>query len=325
MKKYIIVTGANGYLGKYICRELLGQGYNVIGFTFPHFASVIIDGENIEYIHCDISKSIIHQEGIKKITKHREIKGIINAAALLGSSNYDNNYAVNVKGVENVIEFAKAINVKRIIHISSVVVLKDIKGTYRETKLKGHRIIEKSVMDYTVFIPAMILGPESLGLNRVLKNVFRFPIFVPIIGSGKQTQHPIYVKDFARCIVDSIEAKQTYRKTYEIAGDSVIPFKDLIKLILKIKKKKRIFISIPPAFARMLGRIFQKIMKVPLFTAEHVKGVLLDSNLDTSAIKRDIDFEPTDMTIALTDSLNIINNNWDFYMNPRDEKVVGIN
>jgi NADH dehydrogenase len=318
--KHIIVTGSNGYLGSYICRELLSKGYRVIGFTWDHYASVIIDDPGIEYVRCDIRLDIMSQA--KEITKGKEIIAIINAAALLGSSDYEKNYAINAKGVENLIGFAREAGIGRFIQISSVVVLKVFKGPYGETKLLGQQMAEKSGLDFTIFIPAMILGPEGLGINRILKNVFRFPLFVPLIGRGAETQHPIFVKDFARYIVKAIPEKKAFGKVYQIAGDRVISFRDLIRLILKIKGKRRIFVIVPPAFARMLGKFFQKTQKVPLFTAEHVKGVMQDSNLDTSIIRTDLDFVPTPLQTALEYSLNKIGNNWNYYLNAREEKVI---
>lgn len=71
-----------------------------------------------------------------------------------------------------------------------------------------------------------------------------------------------------------------------------------------------------------MGKGFQKFQKVPLFTAEHVKGVMQDSNLDTSALKADLDFKPTPLKEALEYSLDIIGNNWDDYLKPRDEKII---
>jgi len=235
MKKYLIITGANGYLGKYVVKEALLQNYHIIAFKYDHYRSTIIDHPNVEYIHCDIAESIIDQEGINEIIEGKNIVGIINTAALLGSSNYDDNYKVNAKGVENLIAFATKIDVIRIVQISSVVILKSIKGPYGVTKLKGQEFLINSDRDYTVFIPAMILGPESLGINRILSNVFRLPLFVPIIGSGKQTQHPVFVKDFAKYIVKSVESENSKNKVYQIAGDTVISFKRFIKLILVVK------------------------------------------------------------------------------------------
>lgn len=317
---FTIVTGANGYLGSYICREMINQGRPVLALKYDHYASVIIDHPLIEYVFCDITQPILPQ--LKEAILNKKVEAIINAAALLGSSDYDKNYAVNAKGVENLIEFARQAGIKRFIQVSSVVVIKTFKGPYGETKLIGQQMLEKSGLDYTVFIPAMILGPEGLGINRILKNVFRFPVVVPLIGKGSQTQHPIFVKDFAKYIVLALGQPKAYGKVYQIAGDRVISFRDLIRLVLKIRRKKRIFVSVPPSFARMLGRFFQKTQKVPLFTREHVKGVLQNSNLDTSLIKADLDFKPTPLEEALRQTLETIGNNWNYYLKPRGEKVV---
>ncbi|MCD4664704.1 MAG: NAD-dependent epimerase/dehydratase family protein, partial [Bacteroidales bacterium] len=48
---YIIVTGANGYLGYYVCRQLVMNGFQVIALKYDHFASRIIEHKNIEYHH----------------------------------------------------------------------------------------------------------------------------------------------------------------------------------------------------------------------------------------------------------------------------------
>ena len=322
MKQKIIVAGANGYLGTYICKQLLSEGYEVLALKYDHYASTVIDHEKIQYLECDITKEI--QPQIRPSLEGNQVHAVINAAALLGSSDYDRNYEVNAGGVANLIDYCMTSGIRRFIQISSVVIMKKFKGPYGETKLKGQEFLTVSGLDHTIFVPAMILGPEGLGINRILKNVFRIPFFVPLVGYGKQTQHPIFVEDFAKYIVKSINEEVTFGKTYQIAGDEVIPFKGLISLILKIRAKKKIFIPVPPGFIKLLGKGFQKFQKVPLFTAEHVKGVLQDSKLDTSLIRKDLDFEPTTLHDALEYSLTMIGNNWDYYLKPRDEKTISI-
>lgn len=321
MIKHVILTGANGYLGSYVIRELVKQGYGVIACRFPHYASVIIEHELVTYVEVDITHAAENQDALKKAIAGKQITALINAAALLGSSDYDANYQVNALGVQNMMSFCRNHGIKRFVQISSVVVLKKVKGPYGVTKLKGQEMLVDSELDYTVFIPAMIMGPESLGLNRVLKNVFRFPLFVPLIGTGKETQHPIFVKDFARAIVDSLEPEKAVHKVYEIAGDTVIPFRNFIRLILQHYNKKRIFVFIPAFVAFMLGKLFQKVQKVPLFTAEHVKGILQDSKLDTAALKADLGFEPTPLKAALNESLETIGTDWNYFLAARPEKI----
>ncbi|MEZ5083170.1 MAG: NAD-dependent epimerase/dehydratase family protein [Bacteroidales bacterium] len=320
--KYVIVTGANGYLGYYVCKQLISEGYSVVGLTFKHFASRIIENERIRYFNFDLCKGLNQNPKLSAYLRDKRSIAVLNLAALLGSSDYDKNYVVNAKGVQHIMGLAKSIKVNRFVQISSVVVMKEIKGPYGVTKLKGQEFLTDSDFNFTVFIPAMILGPEGLGLNRVLKNVFRLPVVVPIIGNGKQTQHPIFVEDFAKYIVKCIEDPKAFRKIYEIAGDTVIPFKDFIKLILKIKKRKKIFAPVPVFVANWLGIFFQKTQKVPLFTAEHVKGVLQDSRLNTIPLQEDLDFSPTPLEKAMEISLNKIGDNWDFYLQDRPEEIV---
>lgn len=320
MDKYVIVTGANGYLGYYVCRNLISQGYCVIGLKYDHFASRLIEDEHISYFHFDLRKSPDQYPELLQFAGSKNVIAVLNLAALLGSSDYAANYAVNAEGVKNIMQLARLIKVNRIIQVSSVVVLKEIKGPYGITKLKGQQFLTSSELNYTVFIPAMILGPEGLGLNRVLKNVFRLPCIVPIIGTGKQTQHPVFVEDFADALVKSIEKPETFRKIYEIAGDTVISFRDLVSLILKLKNRKKLFIPVPVFVAKWFGRFFQMTQKVPLFTAEHVKGVLQDSSLDARPLMNDLGFKPTPLENALKYSLDKIGNNWNYYLTKRPEQ-----
>ncbi|KAF0131780.1 MAG: NADH dehydrogenase [Bacteroidetes bacterium] len=320
MKNNLIITGANGYLGHYIVQEAVRQGYGVIACYFPHFASVRIDHPSVQYVEMDITQQ--EQKNLSESINGKTVSAIINAAALLGSSDFQANEKVNTFGVQNMMDFARAHGIERFIQISSVVVMKQIKGPYGITKLKGQELLTASGLSYTVFIPALIMGPESLGLNRVLKNVFRFPLFVPLIGRGKETQHPVYVKDFAWAILSAVASENTKRKTYQIAGDRVISFKDFIQLILKHYHKRRIFVPVPVVVAKALGMLFQKIQKVPLFTAEHVKGILQDSNLDTEALRKDLGYVPTPFEKALNDSLKVIGNQWNQMLKPRDEKTI---
>lgn len=322
MKQTIIVTGANGYLGPYICKQLISEGYKIIALKYDHYASTIIDHQNIDYQYCDIRAEILPQ--IRDLVKGKTIHAVINAAALLGSSDYNKNFEVNAKGVSNMIEFCKATGIKRFIQISSVVVMKKFKGPYGETKLTGQEFLSDSGLDFTIFIPAMILGPEGLGINRILKNAFRIPGLVPLVGYGRQTQHPIFVKDFAKYIVKCINEEHAFGKTYQIAGEEVIPFRRFISLMLKIRSKNKIFIPVPPGIVKMLGKGFQKFQKIPLFTAEHVKGVMQDSELDTGLIRKDLGFEPTPLKEALEYSLSVIGDNWDYYLKPREEKTIRI-
>jgi len=322
MVTHILLTGANGYLGSYVCRELLRQCYKVIGFTYSHFRSRIVNHPDVTYLECDIRSDVASNVAVLDALEGKDVTAIVNTAALLGSSDYEQNYQVNARGVKNLVNLAVRKGVERFVHISTVCVLKPIKGPYGETKLAGQEFLVNSKLSYTIFIPAMILGPESLGLNRILKSAFWLPLVVPLIGDGSQMQHPIFVEDLAKCIVKCIDRPQSHGMIYEIGGDTVLSFRDLLGMILALKGKRRICVNVPPFLAKALGHVFQKTQKVPRFTAEHVKGVLQDSRLNTVAVRKDLDFDPTPLETALKRCLDVIGSNWDLYLQPKPMETI---
>jgi nucleoside-diphosphate-sugar epimerase len=73
MTNYVILTGANGYLGSYVAREFLQRGYGVIACKYPHYASVIISHDLIEYVDVDITKPAEQQIALQQALMEREL------------------------------------------------------------------------------------------------------------------------------------------------------------------------------------------------------------------------------------------------------------
>jgi hypothetical protein len=117
--------------------------------------------------------------------------------------------------------------------------------------------------------------------------------------------------------VESLSNPAAFRKVYQIAGDTVLPFRELAARILNLGNQKKVFVSIPESVARVLGRIFETCQRVPLFTEEHVKGVLQDSSLDLTEIRRDLAYSPTSFEAALPKCLAAIGSGWSENLRPR--------
>jgi len=318
----VVLTGANGYLGSYVCRELLNRGWGVIALKFRHARSTVFRHPRLEYFECDIGEPLTGRTELIEALRRSQPRAVINCAAILGSPDADENERINANGVGNLIHLATKNNIKKFIHISSVVTIKARRGPYGESKKHGDENLKKSGIDYTIFVPAMVLGPASLGLNRMLANIFRVPWIVPIIGSGRATQHPIFVEDFTRFIVDSVLDEKCSEKVYQIGGDTCLSFAEFVKEILEIRGTRKLLVRIPVWVARLLGWFFSRVQRTPIFTAEHVVGVTQDSILSTDELRSDLGLEATPFRLALEYSLDRIGDDWVSMMQPHPERVV---
>lgn len=146
--KTVCLTGSQGFLGGYLCKELLDKGYRVIGFdNFSKYGRVKRahdDHPNFELMEVDLADL----SKASKLTLFNQFSPdyIIAGAAMIGGISYFHKYAydllaINERIISNTFDMAidsfKNDNLKRIVVISSSMVyegadsyFKDYNGTY---------------------------------------------------------------------------------------------------------------------------------------------------------------------------------------------------
>lgn len=121
-KPIILVTGATGFLGSYLLKELIEQGYRVRALCrtqkpLPWISDQIL--EAVEWVEGDVLDVVSLDDAMK------EVDAVIHAAAVVSFHPKERKrmYQVNVDGTANVVNLALENGVRRFIHISSVAAL----------------------------------------------------------------------------------------------------------------------------------------------------------------------------------------------------------
>src|SRR5260221_6416498 len=123
----IMITGGSGFVGTYVTRELAGRGDRVINFDAVGPAPVLAAltapfAKQIVFVR----GQVLDLAGLLRAVQHYKVERIFHAAAL-----YDPPYSledpaitfqVNVNGTINVLEAARFLGVKRVVHSSSIAV-----------------------------------------------------------------------------------------------------------------------------------------------------------------------------------------------------------
>ncbi len=118
--KRILVTGATGFVGSYICRALLNEGYtNVHALKRTNSSLELLgtDASRISWHECDVLDML----GIDEIVS-AGYAAIIHAAAIVSFAPKDDDDMIeaNMKGTRYLVDSALKYGVQRFIHISSV-------------------------------------------------------------------------------------------------------------------------------------------------------------------------------------------------------------
>lgn len=205
----ILVIGANGQLGKDVCKQLKSQNIETITSD--------INGE------VDFNLDFTNEEKTIELVKIVNPDAIINCAAWTAvdaaeeEDNKEKVYALNVAGVSNLVKASKEIDCK-LMHISTDYVFDGQGETpwkpddknyaplsyYGKTKLEGELQVAKLDKYFIVRIAWLFGGPISF-VNTMLK-IGKTHDELKVVND--QIGTPTYSKDLAVLLVDMIQTEK---------------------------------------------------------------------------------------------------------------------
>ena len=193
-------------------------------------------------------------------------------------------------------------NVKKLIHISAIGANKNSKSIYQQSKYLGEEKILNNFSSSVIIRPSLVIGAED-GFTNLWGKLSIFPI-MPLVGSQFRFQ-PIWVNCLAKAIVSALDKTGNEGKIYEIGGDKTFSFEDLVKLILKTIRKKRIVFEMPIPMGKVLGTILQLLPGKSILTKDQC--IILsekDNVVSNKHLKiKDLGISPVDIEKKMSDWL----------------------
>jgi len=112
-----LVTGANGFLGAWLTKRLIREGYQVSALVRKSSDLSELEGVNLHYVYGDVTDL----ESLKTAFKGQDI--VFHLAGLIAYKKSDNKKLerINVGGTQNVVEACLSEGVPQLLHVSSVV------------------------------------------------------------------------------------------------------------------------------------------------------------------------------------------------------------
>lgn len=276
-KTKILITGAGGFLGSYIARKLAtNEDYEVYSFSRSHYPK--LDQWKVEQRHGDLKNF----SDVKAALLGMD--AVIHTASQVGMwGRYEDFYATNVTGTENILNAMKELGIKKMVYTSTPSVAfgrDDLCGVdestpypenyltyYAATKSTAERkVLAANSKDLsTVSLrPHLIFGPGDLNLiPRVIEAQKKGKL--KIVGNGNNLVDVTYVENAADAHILALEKLSPEHsiagKAYFL-GQGPVKLWDFINKILEraglppVTKK----ISVKAAFA--VGFIIESVLRL---------------------------------------------------------------
>lgn len=315
----ILVTGANGFLGSYICRKLLKE-------QLP-FIAMVRASSDLSLLSDILDEITLHEGDILDIESFAnvldQVDTIIHSAAIVSYNSKDREKMneVNVQGTRNMVNLALACSTKYFIHISSVAALgrNTLSGqvdennkwenskwntNYGESKYLAELEVWRAIMEglnAVIINPSVILGPGDWNKSsaRLFKYVWNEK---PFYTTG--ILNYVDVRDVAD-VVFKLLNKRISGERYIVNADN-IPIKDFFEKIAIAFDKKAPRIKASGLLLKF-ARILQGIKSLfsgspPVITRETARIGNSKIYFDNSKIKSELNhnFVPLSNTIDWT-------------------------
>lgn len=306
-KELMLVTGANGYVGKEVVEQLVAQGVPVRALVRDREKGKELERPGVEIVIGDLSD----YESLRRAT--RGVYGVFHIAAIFRQAGLPESvfHDINAEGTRRVFDAAIEAGVRRVIHCSTGGVLGHIANPpgnenspynpgdmYQRTKLEG----EKIAMDYyrsgkmrgVVIRPAMIYGPGDTRNLKLFKMIARKKFFY--VGPGMKSVHFVDVRDLARAFLLAMEHEDRNAEIYHVPGERAVPLKTLVNFVADYLQVPRPWLHLPVKPIQLLGTVCEAIctpfrIQPPIYR-RRVDFYTKNRDFDGSKAARELGYRP---------------------------------
>ncbi len=307
MKK-ILITGASGFIGFNITKKLLENGYSIIAPVRKVSVNKLDELKIFSTLKI-IEGNFYNSSLLNKISDKIDL--ILHFASIRGAgvAGDDTYKKVNVRGTENLIDFAKSKNIPKFIFCSSVGVLGSIPikqpatikdapnpdGNYHLSKYEAEKIVISASCDSfktCALRPPVVYGHKDDGfIPRMASMIKSRTLVLPL---KDIILHLLSVDAFSDLVLNIITKTNWYGKVYIVADSKPVSLKKLVNELSMLLENKpyREIIKIP-----------NFIYNISTFVLDHLNFQKLKTSIelisktrfyDISETVEDLGFEPAD-------------------------------
>jgi NADH dehydrogenase len=258
-----VVTGAFGYIGRYIAKALLERGEEVRTITThpdkpnPFGASVKAFPYNFD-------------SPDQLVATLRDADVLYNTYWIRFP--YDGQtYESALENTRTLFRCAKEAGVKRIVHIGVTRATPDSSLPYYSGKAIQEQILKECGVPYAIVRPTLVFGREDILVNNIAWLLRKSPAF-PIFGSGDYRVQPVFVGDLAEIAIRHSEGEAGI--TVDAIGPETFTFSEMVRLMAGTMGRRMFFVKMPSALGILLGRLISLALNDVLLTSNELKGLM---------------------------------------------------
>jgi uncharacterized protein YbjT (DUF2867 family) len=224
----ILLTGANGYVGRRLLPELLAQGHEIV--------CCVRDSKRLGLDKATLERISIWEVDFLAVPNLQNLPSEIDVAYYLihsMTSSTEDFDTMESKAARNFNRYMEVISVKQVVYLSGIVNHNEL-SKHLQSRKNVETILFEGNFNTTVLRAGIIVGSGSASFEIIRDLCEKLPIMITPKWVLTKCQ-PIAIRDVIQYLIGVLLKVEHYNKSYDIGGPNVITYKEMMLLYAKTR------------------------------------------------------------------------------------------
>ena len=234
----VLLTGANGYVGRRLLPELLEQGHEVVCCVRDQFR-LGLDKLTLSRITI-WEVDFLNEPNFTNLPENIEVAYFLIHSMSSTTKNFDE---MEATVAHNFNRYMERLKVNQVIYLSGIVNDPNL-SKHMQSRSNVEQILAKGNQNTTVLKAGIIVGSGSSSFEIIRDLCEKLPIMITPKWVLTKSQ-PIAIRDVIQYLTGVINRPDCFNQSFDIGGPNIITYKQMMQLYAKTRGIKLAIITIP--------------------------------------------------------------------------------
>jgi uncharacterized protein YbjT (DUF2867 family) len=251
----VLVTGATGFVGPKVANAIVDAGHEVRVLERRTGAAERAGVRAQEAVRGDMTDAA----SLRQAAEGQDV--VVHLVAIRQGA-AEQFQRVMIEGTRNLLAACDA-GVKRFVLMSALGTSEQTKDLvpYFNAKWQQEQDVKGSGLEYVIFRPSFVFGPEG-GILPTFARLARLSPVTGIVGSGRQRIQPIWIDDVAAYFAAAVDRPDAANQTFEVGGPDAVTWNEFwqrLRGVLGIRRRPTLHLPV-------------RLMRIPATVTERLPG-----------------------------------------------------